>query len=161
MSEPTLVSSLLCEDVLPSSLIDGRVTIYRVLFDLSAARFPARSYRLFSANFWRGGRGEYTDRTRIVTPSGLVSAEAEGAFMAVPQGHHVQIYRFDDLWLPEPGEYAVEVYRNDRMVLTYTLVVSAEASDDVTPDAPGQAERPPKGDLHPDGHLRQPLQREN
>ena len=62
MSEPTLVSSLLCEDVLPSSLIDGRVTIYRVLFDLSAARFPARSYRLFSANFWRGGQGEYTDR---------------------------------------------------------------------------------------------------
>jgi hypothetical protein len=160
MSEPTLVSSLLCEDVLPSSLIDGRVTIYRVLFDLSAARFPARSYRLFSANFWRGGRGEYADRTKIVTPSGLVSAEAEGMFIAVPQGHHVQIYRFDDLWLPEPGEYAVEVYRNDRMLLTYTLVVSAETSGDETSTTPAPVERSPSGDLRPGGQLRRPHQRE-
>ena len=138
MSEPTLTSSLLCEDVLPSRLIDGRLTLYRIVFDLSAASFPARAYRLFGVNLWRGGHGEYVDRTRIVTPSGLVSAQAEGAFMAVPQGHHVQIYRFDDLWLPEPGEYAVEVYRNDRMVLTYTLVVSAETQDDETPIAARQ-----------------------
>ena len=128
MSEPTLTSSILCEDVLPSRLIDDRLTLYRVVFDLSAASFPARAYRLFGVNLWRGGHGQYVDRTRIATPSGLVAAEAEGTFMATPSGHHAQIFRFDDLWLPEPGEYALEVYRNDKLVLTYTIVVSSETN---------------------------------
>ena len=137
MSEPTLTSSLLCEDVLPSRLIDGRLTLYRTVFDLSAASFPARAYRLFGVNLWRGGHGEYVDRTRIVTPSGRVAAEAEGSFAATPGGHHAQIFRFDDLWLPEPGEYALEVYRNEKLVLTYTIVVSDEAS--VSPRTPADS----------------------
>ncbi len=124
MSEPILTSSILCEDVLPSRLIDDRLTLYRVLFDLTAASFPARAYRLFCVNLWRGGHGEYVDRTRIVTPSGLVAAEAEAVFTAEPRGHHTQIYTFADLRLPEPGEYAVEIYRNEQLVLTYTIVVS-------------------------------------
>ena len=126
MSEPTLTCSLLCEDVLPSRWIDDRLTLYRAVSDLSAGSFPARAYRLFGVNLWRGGHGEYVDRTRILTPSAQVAAEAEGSFTATPGGHHAQIFRFDDLWLPEPGAYALEVYRNGKLVLTYTIAVSDE-----------------------------------
>ena len=124
MSEPTLVASILCEDILPSTLIDGRITLYRVLFDLTAGRFPARAYRLFAVNLWRGGHGEYSGRVQIVTPSGQIAAQAESAFHARPEGHHAQIVRFNDLVLPEPGEYAVITARNGQIVQTYTVVVA-------------------------------------
>ena len=124
MSEPTLVASILCEDILPSTLIDGRITLYRILFDLTAGRFPARAYRLFAVNLWRGGHGEDNGRVQIVTPPGQIAAQAESAFHARLQGHHAQIVRFDDLVLPEPGEYAVITARNGQIVQTYTIVVA-------------------------------------
>lgn len=124
MSEPTLVASILCEDILPSSLIDGRITLYRVVFDLAADRFPARAQRLFAVTLWRGGHGEYTGRVQIVTPGGQIAAEVESAFQARPDGHHTQIIKFDNLTLPEPGEYAVVTARSGQIVQTYTVVVT-------------------------------------
>ena len=129
MSEPTLVASILCEDILPSTLIDGRITLYRILFDLTAERFPARAYRLFAVNLWRGGHGEYSGRVQIVTPSGQIAAQVESAFLARPEGHHAQIVRFDDLVLPEPGEYAVITARNGQIVQTYTVIVADDSQN--------------------------------
>ena len=123
MSQPTLVASLLCEDVLPSSLIDGKPTLYRVVFDWAADRFPARVRRVFCTNFWQGGQGEFTGRVRVLTPSGLVAAEGESAFVARAGGAHAQILRFDGLILPEPGTYTIEVYRGEQMVMVYSVFV--------------------------------------
>ena len=129
MSEPLPVASFLCEDVLPSTLIDDRATFYRIFYDLYVPGVPHRIFRLFLVNLWRGGDGEYVSRTRILTPSGLLAGESEATFVARPTGHHMEICVFDDFWVPEPGEYAAEVYRNDHLVTTYTFVIVARASE--------------------------------
>jgi len=130
MTTPVLTASVPCEDVLRSQVTDGRLTLYRVLLDVYAPVFPTTFSMLMVVNIWRGGHGEFTDRTRILTPTGKVAAEAEGKFMARSGGSHRQVYAFPDLWLPEAGDYAVEVYRNDKLMLTYTIV-AVDTSDDV------------------------------
>lgn len=123
MDAPMLTASIPCEDVLRTQVIDGRVTLHRVLFDVYADSFPAVLPRLVIANIWRGGHGEFTDRTRILTPSARVTAEAEGSFVAARQGSHTQMFLFPNLILPEPGDYAVEIYRNEQLLMTYSLIV--------------------------------------
>lgn len=129
MSEPTLIASILCEDVLPSALIDGRPTLYRVVLDLSANLFPARVYRLFCVNIWRGGHGEFVGRVGVLTPLGQLAAEVESTFVARPEGHHIQIVRLDNLVLHQAGEYTVEIFRNARLVMGYTIPVNINRQD--------------------------------
>jgi len=133
MGEPVLTASLLCEDVLPSALLDDKPTLYRVVFDWVVMNFPARVRRVFGVNFWQGGQGEFVGHVRVLTPSGLVAAEGESAFVAHDDGYHLQILRFDNLMLPEPGTYVIDIYRGDKLVMTYSVFVidgSAPAAQD-------------------------------
>ena len=124
MQTPVLVASIPCEDVLRSEAVDGRFTLHRMLFDIYAPAYPARLARLVVANVWRGGRGEFTDHTRILAPDRAALAESTAGFTASEQGQHVQVHVFLDLVLPEPGDYTVEVHRTNTLVLSYTLTAA-------------------------------------
>jgi hypothetical protein len=134
-ARPTLLASLVCEDVATSRGVDdGRVTIQRVFFGLSAARFPARYDRLVVVNVWTGSPGTYKNRVRIVAPDATLVAEGETEFSIGDAGvKRIEVVFFHELALPEAGEYVVIVSADDTVAGHYTLRVEGEDADQQEP----------------------------
>lgn len=121
--EPTLLYSVLCDDIRREE--NGKFILLGLFETIGAKEFPASHPALFIINGWIGGVGRFTQYTRILDPNGHeISRDQETAFeLSTLKSRHSIIARFNNLELPQAGEYAVEILLNGDLKLRYPLVV--------------------------------------
>ncbi len=121
--EPALLYSVLCDDVRRED--NGKFILLGLFETVGAREFPAVHPVLFVVNGWIGGVGNFRQYSRILDPAGAeLARDQETAFeLSTLKSRHSVIARFNNLELPRPGEYAVEVLLNGDLKLRYPLVI--------------------------------------
>ena len=121
--EPALLYSVLCDDVRRED--NGKFILLGLFETVGAREFPAAHPTLFIVNGWIAGVGAFRQYSRILDPTGHeLARDQETVFqLATLRSRHSVIARFNNLELPQPGEYAVEVLLNGDLKLRYPLVV--------------------------------------
>ncbi|MBI3322799.1 MAG: hypothetical protein HYZ94_03865 [Candidatus Omnitrophica bacterium] len=121
--DPALLYSVLCDDVRRED--NGKFILLGLFETVGAREFPASHPTLFIVNGWIAGVGTFRQYSRILDPNGHeLARDQETTFqLANLRSRHSVIARFNNLELPQPGEYAVEVLLNEDLKLRYPLVV--------------------------------------
>jgi len=121
--EPALLYSVLCDDVRRED--NGKFILLGLFETVGAREFPAAHPTLFIVNGWIGGAGSFRQYSRILDPSGQeIARDQETAFqLATLKARHSVIARFNNLELPQAGEYSVEILLNGDLKVRYPLVV--------------------------------------
>lgn len=121
--EPALLYSVLCDDVRRED--NGKFILLGLFETIGAREFPAAHPALFIVNGWIGGVGSFRQYSRILDPGGQeIARDQETTFqLATLKARHSVIARFNNLELPQSGEYAVEVLLNGDLKVRYPLVV--------------------------------------
>ena len=121
--EPALMYSVLCDDVRRED--NGKFILLGLFETIGAREFPAAHPTLFIVNGWIAGAGKFSQYSRILDPSGHeLARDRETLFeLSNLKSRHSVIARFNNLELPQPGEYAVEVLLNGDLKVRYPLVV--------------------------------------
>lgn len=125
MPSPQLTSAFLCADVLTNP--GGRLSVYNMLLDVSAGRYPTVVPYLVAVAVWMHERPEMqlcTTRVVILTPDQTVSlAEATDRFsLGGDLVRHISVHRFHRVLLPEPGTYRVQFLLGTEVVQDIPLV---------------------------------------
>ena len=137
MPSPQLVAALLCADVLTNP--GGRLSIYNLLLDVSADRYPTVIPYLVAVGVWMHEAPEVrlcTTRVVMLSPDRAVSlAEATDRFsLGGEVVRHVSVHRFRNVFLPEPGTYRVQFVLDGEVVQDIPLVaVELGQGDGETP----------------------------
>ena len=121
--EPALLYSVLCDDVRRED--NGKFILIGLFETVGAREFPAIHPSLFIVNGWIAGVGSFRQYSRILDPNGHELARDRETTFQLPtlKSRHSVIARFNNLELPLPGEYAVEVLLNGDLKLRYPLVI--------------------------------------
>ncbi len=121
--DPALLYSVLCDDVRRED--NGKFILLGLFETVGAREFPASHPTLFVVNGWIAGVGAFRQYSRILDPNGHeLARDQETPFqLQTLRSRHSVIARFNNLELPQPGEYAVEVLLNGDLKLRYPLVV--------------------------------------
>ncbi len=125
--EPALLYSVLCDDVRRED--NGKFILLGLFETIGAREFPAVHPTLFVVNGWIGGVGTFRQYSRILGPSGQeIARDQETTFqLSNLKARHSVIARFNNLELPQAGEYAVEVLLNGDLKVRFSLVVEQAA----------------------------------
>jgi hypothetical protein len=123
MSTPQLVAVVPSEDFLQSlSMVDRRITIHRVFYDLFAESFPAYARRIPVTLIFCGGAGDYSGRVQLTDPAEYLAAQAEFSFKASTLFvQHVVLA--GELRLP--GLFHLEVWLENRLVMSVPMTVAS------------------------------------
>lgn len=121
--EPALLYSIVCDDVRREE--NGKFILLGLFETIGAREFPAAHPTLFIVNGWIGGAGTFRQYSRILDPQGHeIARDQETSFqLANLKARHSVIARFNNLELPTPGEYAVEILLNGDLKVRYPLIV--------------------------------------
>ncbi len=121
--EPALLYSVLCDDVRREE--NGKFILVGLFETVGAREFPAAHPTLFIVNGWIGGVGSFRQYSRILDPNGQeIARDQETAFhLATLKARHSVIARFNNIELPQAGEYAVEILLDGDLKVRYPLVV--------------------------------------
>ena len=121
--EPALLYSVLCDDVRRED--NGKFILVGLFETVGAREFPAVHPALFIINGWIAGAGSFRQYSRILDPSGHeLARDRETVFqLQTLRSRHSVIARFNNLELPQPGEYAVEILLDGDLKLRYPLVI--------------------------------------
>ncbi len=121
--EPALLYSVLCDDVWSED--NGNFILLGLFETIGAREFPAAHPTLFILSGCSAGAGKFSQYSRILDPSGHeLARDRETLFeLANLKSRHSVIARFNNLELPQPGEYAMEVLLNGDLKVRYPLVV--------------------------------------
>ena len=121
--DPALLYSVLCDDVRRED--NGKFILLGLFETVGAREFPAAHPVLFVVNGWIAGVGAFRQYSRILDPNGHELARDQETAFQLPtlRSRHSVIARFNNLELPQPGEYAVEVMLNGDLKPRYPLVV--------------------------------------
>lgn len=121
--EPALLYSVLCDDVRRED--NGKFILLGLFETIGAREFPAAHPTLFIVNGWIAGAGKFSQYSRILDPNGHeLARDRETPFeLSNLKSRHSVIARFNNLELPQLGEYAVEVLLNGDLKVRYPLVV--------------------------------------
>ena len=107
--KPKLTFTLLCDDVRQET--GGKFSLMGLFETIFAQSFPTVHPRFAVVNEWRGGRGEFTAKTRLLGPDkSSVLAESEAKLSLFSETHrHLDIsIRFNTAF-PVPGIYWLEM----------------------------------------------------
>jgi len=138
MPTPQLVSALLCADVLTNP--GGRLSIYNILLDVSAERFPTVLPYLVAVGIWMHEAPDMrfcATRVVIVNPGGDVAlADSTDSFsLGGAVVRHISVHRFRGVLLPEPGTYRLQFLLGAEVVQDIPLVaveIPVEEEEDKT-----------------------------
>ena len=125
MRIPQLASTFLCADVLTNP--GGRLSIYNILLDISAERFPTVLPYLVAVGIWMHEAPDMrfcATRVVIVNPDGDVAlADSTDSFsLGGAVVRHISVHRFRGVLLPEPGTYRVQFLLGTEVVQDIPLV---------------------------------------
>jgi hypothetical protein len=120
---PALLYSIVCDDVRREE--NGKFILLGLFETIGAREFPAAHPTLFVVNGWIGGAGTFRQYSRILDPQGQeIARDQETSFqLANLKARHSVIARFNNLELPTPGEYAVEILLNGDLKVRYPLII--------------------------------------
>ncbi len=121
--QPTLLFSVLCDDVRRED--NGKFMLIGLFENIGAVRFPVRHPALYVMNCWCSGIGEFTQRTRIISPDGakLIEDEQTKFELSDLRAKHRVVARFNNILFQAPGVYSVEVLLDGELNVRYPLVV--------------------------------------
>lgn len=107
--KPELQYSILCDDVRQEK--NGKFIFVGAFNLLGVQKFPVIHAFFHIVNQWRGGEGEFKERSRIVNEENqIVVASPEVAFTLRDfYSSHFVISRFEGVKFEHPGRYYVEV----------------------------------------------------
>jgi len=125
MATPQLTCALVCADVLTNP--GGRLSIYNVLLDVSADRYPTVLPYLVAVAVWMHEEPAVqicTTRIVVLSPDrATVLGEATDRFsLGGDLVRHVSVHRFRSVFLPEPGVYRVQFVLGGEVVQDVPLV---------------------------------------
>ena len=129
---PQLTSALVCADVLTNP--GGRLSIYNLLLDVSADRFPTVLPYLVAVSIWMHEAAQMrlcTTRVVLLAPS-RDAPLAEGTDRFSLGGEvvrHISVHRFRNVVLPEPGTYRLQFVLGGEVLRDIPLV-AAERQDE-------------------------------
>ena len=129
---PQLTSALVCADVLTNP--GGRLSIYNLLLDVSADRFPTVLPYLVAVSIWLHEAPQMqfcTTRVVLLAPDGGEPL-AEGTDRFSLGGEvvrHISVHRFRNVLLPEPGTYRLQFVLGGQVLRDIPLV-AAESGDE-------------------------------
>ena len=120
---PSLLYSVLCDDVRREE--NGKFILLGMFETIGAREFPAVHPVLFIVNGWVGGAGAFRQYSRILDSGGReIARDQDTSFtLANLKARHSVIARFNNLELPQPGEYAVEILLDGDLKVRYPLLV--------------------------------------
>ena len=125
MTGPQLASALMCADVLTNP--GGRLSLYNLLLDVSADRFPTVVPYLVAVGVWMHEAPQmhlWTSRVVLLGPH-QDSPLAEGTDRFSLGGEvvrHVSVHRFRGVILAEPGTYRVQFVLGGEVMRDIPLV---------------------------------------
>ena len=123
MMLPDLQSSLLCDDVRQE--MNGKFILIGLFDGLAVREFPARFPRICLVNRWCCGAGQFTQRSRILSPEGNVVIEGKDVpvTMANDTQTATSIEFFINAVFPAPGVHWVEILLDNNLKLRYPLSI--------------------------------------
>lgn len=121
--QPTLLFSVLCDDVRRED--NGKFILLGLFETIGSKVFPATHPTIYVMNCWCSGFGDFRQKTRILDTKGTVLVQDEETKFRLNslKSKHRVIARFNNLLLPTPGEYSVEVLLDADLKVRYPLVV--------------------------------------
>ncbi|MDD5504552.1 MAG: hypothetical protein PHV77_04470 [Candidatus Omnitrophica bacterium] len=126
--EPTLLFSILCDDVRRED--NGKFMLLGLFETIASSVFPATHPRLFVMNCWCSGTGKFRQRTRLIRPDNtrLIEDKETEFCLADLKSKHRIVAQFNNICFDRPGEYAVEVLLDGELKVRYPLVVDSPAA---------------------------------
>jgi len=142
---PDLQCSLICEQVRREA--NGNFFLIGVLDGLVLPQFPIQLPALCAFTRWTSGIGQFICTLRLLAPDQeTVIQKGEVKFqMKDPQRNATTILLLQQIRLPQPGVYFVEVMVDDVMKVRYPLTVIA-----MPQNAEGQPPPPPPPSANPE-----------
>ena len=129
---PQLTSALVCADVLTNP--GGRLSLYNLLLDVSADRFPTVLPYLVAVAVWMHEAPQMqfcTTRVVLLSPDGREPlAEGTGRFsLGGEVVRHISVHRFRNVVLPEPGTYRLQFVLGGQVQRDIPLVAAERQED--------------------------------
>ncbi|MBI5396600.1 MAG: hypothetical protein HZA91_15005 [Verrucomicrobia bacterium] len=121
---PDLQGALVCEDV-RQEMNPASQTLVGVLGGLQAPQFPATALKLFIWVRWCAGRGEFTQKAKLIAPDQeTVVRESEVKFK-LPDEHAstTNVTFFPGVQFQQPGIYWVEVFLDGELKIRFPFPV--------------------------------------
>ncbi len=125
--KPNLQFSVLCDDVRRED--NGKLMLLGLFEVIGARKFPAIHPRLFVANRWCKGEGEFLQKVKIINSQDneVIVETAEQKFtLRNMDSNHTVISRFNNIGFPAAGKYWIEVYLNGDLFLNYPILLVAK-----------------------------------
>jgi len=107
--KPALVHTILCDDVRQE--VGGKFSLMGLFEAIFSASFPAVHPRFAVVNEWKGGKGEFTAMTRLLTPDRttvMAESSAKITLYSETQRHRDITIRFNTSFAV-PGTYWLEM----------------------------------------------------
>lgn len=122
---PDLQSSILCDDVRQER--NGKFILIGLFDAIAAHSLPVRYPRLFMVTRWCSGQGEFTQRTRILTPDQstvLLEGKNIPVRLASSEATATNVEVFVNVSFEAEGTHWIEILLDGDLKLRYPLRVS-------------------------------------
>lgn len=122
--KPDLQFSILCEDVRQER--SGAFCFIGVTGVIRGVRFPHRVGQIFVVNGWCKGVGKYSQKIKIIArenDKSIFGSDKIEFSLKDLNDKRVIITQFQNVLIPSPGDYSVEISLNEDLKLAYPLVV--------------------------------------
>ncbi len=120
---PDLQAALVCEDVRIEA--SGSNTLVGVINVIAAPGMPVRILKLCVYTRWCSGKGQFTQRTRMLSSSEeKVLMQTDTQFqLPSEENHATNVAVFGGVEFQEPGDYPVEILLDGDLILRFNLRV--------------------------------------
>jgi len=124
---PSLLYSVLCDDVRRED--NGKFMLIGLFETIGVSKFPACHPVLYVVNCWIKGLGTFKQHTKILNPKKQVLLNDNPTEFSLEDFNvkHTVIARFNNICFEEEGIYSVEVMLEDRLMVSYPIIIEKKA----------------------------------
>lgn len=124
---PDLQFSILCDDVVQDK-ITGKLVLHGVFSNIEGRQLPMTHNKCFVINGWCGGLGTFKQKTKMVTPEKQILIEDRETEFTLfdTRSKHTVIAQFNNLAFKTQGTYWVEIYLDNRLMLSYPFEIKVK-----------------------------------
>lgn len=122
--KPTIQFSILCDDIRRED--NGKFMFIGLFETIGGVKFPLKHPRLFVANRWCKGVGQFQETIRVLheeTGKVLIQSRDNPFELKGIDHYHTSINRFDGIIFPEAGKYFVEILLDNDLMISYPIIL--------------------------------------
>jgi len=123
--KPALQFTLLCDDIRRED--NGKFMFLGLFETIGGLRFPLKHPRLYVANRWCKGVGNFTEKIRLLqeeTAAAIIQSQETSFELKGIEHYHTSINRFDGIVFPSAGKYFVEILLDNDLVISYPIILT-------------------------------------